>query len=138
MEIRKDKDARSSTSSGFRDIERDLTGKYRPKSEIEMASLSTVTIKTSIALGSGFFINENGYILTNKHVLRGDETQIKKTEEFIARVENRIEDDEATIANAENQLRRMRRNLDDYKASIDRMTNPNAQIIAMQKYRSQS
>ena len=138
MEIRKDKDARSSTSSGFRDIERDLTGKYRPKSEIEMASLSTVTIKTSIGLGSGFFINENGYILTNKHVLRGDETQVKKTEEFIARVDTRIEDDEAAIANAENQLRRMRSDLDDYKASIDRMTNPNDQTSAMQKYRSQS
>jgi S1-C subfamily serine protease len=63
---------------------------------------------------------------------------MKKAEEFIARVDNRIEDDEATIAEAENQLRRMRSDLDDYKASIDRMTDQNAQIIAMQRYRSQS
>ena len=138
IEIIKNKDGRSSKSSGFRDIEKDLTEKYRPKSNIEKASLSTVTIKTSIGQGSGFFINENGYILTNKHVLRVDETQMKKAEEFIARVDNRIEDDEATIAEAENRLRRMRSDLDDYKASIDRMTDPNAQIIAMQKYRSQS
>lgn len=132
------KDGRSSRSSGFRDIEKDLTEKYRTKSDIEKASLSTVTIKSSIELGSGFFINENGYILTNKHVLRGDETQMKKTEEFIARVDNRIEDDEATIADAENRLRKMRSDLDDYKASIDRMNNANAQTIAMQKYRSDS
>jgi S1-C subfamily serine protease len=138
IEIIENKDRRSSRSSGFRDIEKDLTEKYRPKSDIEKASLSTITIKTSIGQGSGFFINENGYILTNKHILRVDETQMKKTEEFIARVDNKIEDDEATIAEAENQLRRMRSDLDDYKASIDRMTNPNAQIIAMQKYRSQS
>ena len=138
MEIIKNKDGRSSRSSGFRDIEKDLTEKYRPKSDIEKASLSTVTIKTSIGQGSGFFINENGYILTNKHVLRVDETQMKKAEEFIARVDNRIEDDEATIAEAENRLRRMRSDLDDYKTSIDRMTDPDAQIIAMQKYRSQS
>jgi S1-C subfamily serine protease len=138
VEIIKDKDGRFSRSSGFRDIEKDLTEKYRPKSDIEKASLSTVTIKTSIELGSGFFINENGYILTNKHVLRGDETQMKKTEEFIARVDDRIDDDEAIIADAENRLRRMRSDLDDYKASIDRMTNPNAQIIAMQNYGSQS
>ena len=138
MEIIKNKDRRSSRSSGFRDIEKDLTEKYRPKTDIERASLSTVTIKTSIGQGSGFFINENGYILTNKHVLRVDETEMKKAEEFIARVDNRIEDDEATIAEAENRLRRMRSDLDDYKASIDRMTDPNAQIIAMQKYRSQS
>jgi serine protease Do len=138
MEIIKNKDRRSSRSSGFRDIEKDLTEKYRPKTDIEKASLSTVTIKTSIGQGSGFFINENGYILTNKHVLRVDETEMKKAEEFIARVDNRIEDDEATIAEAENQLRRMRSDLDDYKASIDRMTDQNAQIIAMQRYRSQS
>lgn len=138
MEIIKNKDGRFSRSSGFRDIEKDLTEKYRPKSDIEKASLSTVTIKASIGQGSGFFINENGYILTNKHVLRVDETQMKKTEEFIARVEKRIEDDEATIAEAEKRLRRMRSDLDDYKASIDRMTDPNAQIIAMQKYKSQS
>ena len=137
-EIIKDRAGRSSRSTGFRDIERDLTEKYRPKSEIEMASLSTVTIKTSIGLGAGFFINENGYILTNKHVLRGDETQIRKTEEFIAQVDNRIAEDEATIATAENQLRRMRSDLDDYKTSIDRMTDPNAQTIATQKYRSQA
>ena len=138
MEIIKNKDRRSSRSSGFKDIEKELTEKYRPKTDIEKASLSTVTIKTSIGQGSGFFINENGYILTNKHVLRVDETEMKKAEEFIARVDNRIEDDEATIAEAENRLRRMRSDLDDYKASIDRMTDPNAQIIAMQKYRSQS
>jgi serine protease Do len=138
MEIIKNKDRRSSRSSGFKDIEKELTEKYRPKTDIEKASLSTVTIKTSIGQGSGFFINENGYILTNKHVLRVDEPEMKKAEEFIARVDNRIEDDEATIAEAENRLRRMRSDLDDYKASIDRMTDPNAQIIAMQKYRSQS
>jgi serine protease Do len=115
-----------------------LTEKYRPKSDIEKASLSTVTIKTSIGQGSGFFINENGYILTNKHVLRVDETEMKRAEEFIARADNRIEDDEATIVEAEKRLIRMKTDLDDYKASIDRMTDPNAQIIAMQKYRSQS
>jgi serine protease Do len=138
LEVIKNKDGRAARSSGFKDIEKDLTEKYRPKSDIEKASLSTVTIKTSIGLGSGFFINKDGYILTNKHVLRVDETEMKRAEEFIARTDNGIEDDEATIADVENQLRRMKSDLDDYKASIDRMSDPNAQIIAMQKYRSQA
>jgi serine protease Do len=138
MEIIETKDRRSSRSSGFRDIEKDLTEKYRPKSDIEKASLSTVTIKTSIGQGSGFFINDNGYILTNKHVLRMDETQMKKAEEFLAKADNSLVDAEATMAEEEKRLRKMRSNLDDYKASIDRMTNPNAQIIAMQDYKSQS
>ncbi len=138
MEIIENKDGRSSRSSGFKDIEKDLAEKYRPKTDIEKASLSTVTIKTSIGQGSGFFITENGYILTNKHVLRGDESQIKKTEEFIARVDNKIEDSEATMAEEENRLRRMRSDLEDYRSSIDRITDPNAQAIAMQSYRNQS
>ncbi len=138
MQIIEDQNRRSSRSSGFKDIEKDLTDKYRPKSDLEKASLSTVTIKTSIGQGSGFFITENGYILTNKHVLRGDETQIKKTEEFIGRVDSAIDAAEATMAEEENRLRRMRNDLDDYKASIDSMTNPHAQVIAMQNYRNQS
>ena len=138
VEIIKNRDGRPSRSSGFRDIEGDLMEKYRPKSDIEKASISTVTIKTSLGLGSGFFINENGYILTNKHVLRVDETQMKKADEFIARVDNRIEDDEATLAEAENQLRSMKSDLADYKAYIDRMTDPKAQTTALQRYSRQS
>jgi serine protease Do len=137
IDITREKERTSPGAIGFRDIEKDLTEKFNPKSEIETASISTVTIRTSLGLGSGFFINENGYILTNKHVLRGDEAQLKKTEEFIAIQENRIADDEAVIANAENQLRRMKSELNEYKAYIDSLTNPNAQTIAMQKYKSQ-
>ena len=138
IEILENKNGKSSRFSGFKDIERDLMEKYHPKSEVEKASLSTVTIKTTMGQGSGFFINEIGYILTNKHVLRGDETQIKKTEEYIGRVDSKIEDDEATMAEAENRLKRMKADLDEYKSSIERMTDPNAKTMALQSYRRQS
>jgi serine protease Do len=138
VEVMETRDKRPTKSSGFRDIEKDLTEKYRPKSEIEKASLSTVTIKTSIGQGSGFFINEDGYILTNKHVLRLDENDMKKADELFNRVDSGIELYEATLAEKEKRLRKRRSDLDDYKADIDRMTDPNVQKIAMQDYRSQS
>lgn len=138
MKVIRDKERRSSRSSGFRDIERELSGKFNPQSEIETASLSTVTIRTSMGLGSGFFINEDGYILTNKHVLRGDDTQIKKAEEFIARTDDQFGDNEAILADGEKQLRTMRSNLAYFKAQIDRMTDPQEREIAMQNYRSKS
>ncbi len=112
--------------------------KYRPKNEIERASLSAVTIKTAIGMGSGFFINGNGYILTNRHVVRGDEAQIRETERFIAQMDDWMADEEADIAQAENQIERMKSDLNDFKASIDRMTDPNAQGLALQRYRDQS
>ncbi|MBU1713626.1 MAG: trypsin-like peptidase domain-containing protein [Proteobacteria bacterium] len=138
MEIIKDKGGTSSKPSGFRDIEMDLTDKYRPKSDIEKASLSTVTIKTSIRQGSGFFINENGYILTNKHLLRLNETEMKKTEEDIGRADQWIEDYHATMTGEEKQLKGMKISLDEYKSNIERMRNPNARATALQSYQRQS
>lgn len=138
IEIVRERDGRSSGSYGFRDIEAELAVKYRPKNEIERASLSAVTIKTAIGMGSGFFINGNGYILTNRHVVRGDEAQIRETERFIAQMDDWMADEEADIAQAENQIERMKSDLNDFKASIDHMTDPNAQGLALQRYRDQS
>ncbi len=131
------RDGRSSRSPLFRDVAKELTEKFPPKSAVEAASLATVTIRTVLGLGSGFFVSEDGYILTNRHVLRGDESQIRKTEEFIARVDDRIEEDEAAMANAENQLKRMKSDLDDYRAYVDGIKNPRARAEAMEKYKSQ-
>ncbi|MFH1410537.1 MAG: trypsin-like peptidase domain-containing protein [Patescibacteria group bacterium] len=138
MEIIKDSGRTSSRSSGFRDIAMDLTEKYRPKDNIEKASLSTVTVKTSIGQGSGFFINENGYILTNKHVLRVDKTEMKKRKEDIGRVDQRIEDYQAAMAMEEKQLKEMKIALDEYKSNIERMRNPNAKRMALQNYQRES
>ena len=115
-----------------------MTEKYRPKSDIERASLSTVTIKTSIRQGSGFFINQNGYILTNKHLLRLDETEMKKTKQDIGRADQKIEDDQAIMAEEEKQLKGMKIDLDEYKSNIERMRNPNAKAKALQSYQRQS
>ncbi len=138
MEVIKDKGGTSSRSSVFRDIEMELTDKYRPKSDIEKASLSTVTIKTSIRQGSGFFVNENGYILTNRHLLKLNENEMKKTEEDIGRADQRIEDYQATMAGEEKQLKEMKIALDEYKGNIERMINPNAKATALQSYQRQS
>jgi len=138
MEVIKEKGGTSSRSSGFRDIEMELTKKYRPKSDIEKASLSTVTIKTPIRQGSGFFINENGYILTNKHLLRLNEAEMKKTEENIGRADQEIEDYSAAMTEEEKQLKEMKTSLDEYKRNIELIRNSDARATALQNYRRKS
>ncbi|MFO7666078.1 MAG: S1C family serine protease [Desulfobacterales bacterium] len=138
MEIIKDKNGTSPRSSGFRDIEMELTDKYRPKNDIEKASLSTVTIKTPIRQGSGFFINENGYIVTNKHLIRLDEAEIKKTEENFGIADQKIEDYSETMAEEEKQLKEMKIALDGYKSNIEQIRDPDAKATALQSYKRQS
>ena len=43
---------------------------------LEQCITATVTIKASNGIGSGFFINKNGYILTNSHVVKDEEAPL--------------------------------------------------------------
>ena len=61
-----------------KDIRDYLYKKYKPGNLIEEASLATVTIETPMSLGSGFFISANGYIVTNKHVVKPSESSAWK------------------------------------------------------------
>jgi serine protease Do len=60
--------------AGDRDLSALLRGKLKPRTPIEEATLATVSIDTGVSFGSGFFISDTGYILTNRHVIRGSET----------------------------------------------------------------
>lgn len=58
-------------------IEKQLYDYHTPQTKIETAQLAVVFIKTPWGLGSGFFINEECDIITNKHVLTVDQKTIK-------------------------------------------------------------
>jgi len=49
-----------------------LAGDIKPKNAIETASMAVVAIKTLLGGGSGFFISNQGHIITNRHVVRSE------------------------------------------------------------------
>ncbi len=85
------------------DLNRYLEEKLRPRNVLEKARNYTVTLKTPIGLGSGFFIDEKGSIVTNRHLFEGDKNQMEAANQLLknetARLENFKKDLLAFAAN---------------------------------------
>lgn len=54
-----------------------LAAAFPASNPLEQARNATVFIKTPWGSGSGFFVTANGYIVTNRHVVEFDATQLK-------------------------------------------------------------
>jgi serine protease Do len=104
---------------GLTDLAASLQAAYPPENHIVRASLAAVSITSSLGTGSGFFISENGHIITNRHVLMGDAQQQETiTERFefldeqISQADQRVEMEENRLASAQADLEQMKRYLD--------------------------
>ena len=61
--------------SAVKDLQKQLSANFPQRNAIEKATCGVVAVKSKIGYGSGFFISDDGYIITNTHVLKGDENQ---------------------------------------------------------------
>jgi S1-C subfamily serine protease len=92
------------------DLEKKLLENSFPKSRIEQARNATVAVKSSIGLGSGFFIAQDGYIITNKHVIEAGadiEARIKEMGRELDEEGNRLDREHEKILHEQDQLKRM-------------------------------
>lgn len=90
-----------------------LLDAYPARNDIERAAAATVTVKSNMSLGSGFFISTAGHIITNKHVVRQTENQSRRQEARIESIENRFDYQDDRLADE-------RKRLQEYKSRLDR------------------
>ncbi|MCI5165852.1 MAG: hypothetical protein D3903_07095 [Candidatus Electrothrix sp. GM3_4] len=97
-EAEQDAQEQRSSITPEKDLAAKLNKALSPKNPVEQASLCTLSVKTVAGFGSGFFISDDGYIITNKHVVRGSEKKFQQ---------------------AETKIKQSRQNLRQYKRSLD-------------------
>jgi hypothetical protein len=105
-----------------RDLKAALELKMAPRGPIEQANLAVLSILTAAGSGSGFFINQDGLIVTNRHVIRGSESNNEKIEQAVAEARERLVDWEENLRREKNRIDNYEKNVRQNRESFQKMT----------------
>ena len=102
------------------DLKEALHDHFNPSSKTDEASLAVVTVQTSSGSGSGFFVTDDGYIITNRHVVRpATSSQWKDAETQLAEHREKLEDLKSRIDIDEEALNDQERTIDDNREYME-------------------
>jgi serine protease Do len=99
------------------DLAARLKTKYPVDDPVQLATLAVVSVKAEMGQGAGFFVTDDGYVLTNRHVVRPDvPDSLAERLEKIEKEELRLEREgdrytSESVAEARRQLREARREI---------------------------
>lgn len=91
-----------------------------PANKIEEARNATVSIKMALGSGSGFFISESGYIVTNRHVVDASYGQNADTADQIEAAKQQVEYQARALEQEERQLRKQKAQLRQQRGQMSR------------------
>ncbi|WP_165840113.1 trypsin-like peptidase domain-containing protein [Motiliproteus coralliicola] len=93
--------------------------RFHAQTEIERATQAVVSIDSAMSIGSGFFVSDDGLLLTNKHVVRPTETSHwQERKERIAEEADQLNSLNGWLSNEKHRLSQMRQELNEYEERI--------------------
>ena len=106
--------ASDSGSGKSTDLKQELEDRFQPASEVDRAMLAVVTIETAAGSGSGFFVTDDGYIVTNRHVVRpATSTSAQDTKAALETRKQRLDDFKTELDYEEERLQENRKTIDE-------------------------
>jgi len=111
---------KSNAGGAASDYLESLTKKYKTEAPVEIATLAVVTIKSKLGSGSGFFVSDDCFLITNKHVVRPAATKSwKKSIKDIKNDKADILEANEDIEEEKERLKINKRKLKEFKAYVD-------------------
>jgi len=118
------------------DLAEMLNKKFSPHSAIEQATLAVVKVESGLGTGSGFFMTDTGFLVTNRHVVRP--TDYKGWQERAERfdeVDQNLEDAERRLEARAADLAAMKQEINNHDAAIANYSQ-RAKEVANARWRS--